>query len=299
MLIQPMLCEPGELSRLNDLRDPGWIIEEKYDGERIVAQVEGKKVHLWTRRDIDVHNKFPEIEEGLLGLGIKKHTVLDGELVVEGGFQSLHFRQTEDKLAIRVLSKKIPATYMLFDLLMLEGESIMKVPLSSRTESLNSLIETDSSVLKRTPTFPPQEAKETFDRFVSRGGEGVIAKRLASAYEPGKRSHEWIKFKRVKTVDVDIIGATRSDANIPFASLMMMRNGKFFGNVGTGFTMKDREDILEFLKKNAVDKPATELPKDIDPVILTRPLPAEVKVSEILNRGMPRAPVWVRFKVLF
>jgi len=219
--------------------------------------------------------------------------------VVEGGFQSLHFRQTEDKLAIRVLSKKMPATYMLFDILMLEGESIVRLPLSSRSRSLASLIKTDSSVLKRTPRFPAREAKEAFDRFVSRGGEGVIAKRLASAYEPGKRSHEWIKFKRIKTVDVDIIGATRSDANIAFASLMMMRNGKFFGNVGTGFTLEDRRNILEFLKRNAVDQPATELPRDIDPVILTRPLPAEVKVSDILDTGMPRAPVWVRFKVLF
>lgn len=297
MLIQPMLCEPGELARLESLKDPEWIVEEKYDGERIIAQLEGGRVHMWTRRDLEVHHRFPEVVDALRTLRVKRHTVLDGELVVQAGFQGLHHRQTDDRLAIRVLSRKIPATYILFDLLILDRERLIDKPLSSRRMSLAALLPEDAPAIRRAPHFPADRARETFDRLVSQGGEGVIAKRLASVYEPGKRSRGWLKFKRVETVDVDIIGATRSDAGLPFASLMMMRDGRFFGNVGTGFTLEERDEILGILKRNASDKPATELPKDIDPVILTKPLPAEVNVSEILDAGMPRAPVWLRFKI--
>ncbi len=297
MLLHPMLCELGHLDQLGSLGQ-GWVIEEKYDGERIIAQIEKGAVHLWTRRDIDVHYKFPEVEEALLELGFRGHTILDGEVKVAGGFPTLQQRQTEDKLTIRVLSRKLPATYMLFDIPMLEGENIMRKPLGGRRESLESVLRNAPTTLVAAPRYPVQSAKQTFDAVVSKGGEGVIAKMADSPYEPGKRSRNWLKFKRISTVDVDIIGATRSDAGIPFASLMMMRDGRFFGNVGTGFTMESRKEILEILRKYQVHEPVTELPRGIDPLILTRPLPAEVKVSEISKHGTPRAPVWVRFKLL-
>jgi DNA ligase-1 len=297
MLIRPMLCELGALSSL-ELRegDPEWIAERKYDGERIVAQYDKAKVHLWTRRDMNVAHKFPEVVEAVeRTLAGKKHTVLDGELIVGGHLKDLARRQTEDKLAIKVLSKKMPATYMVFDVLIIDGNDVRSLKLTERKELLRSLVK-DSQNIAWTPFYDSHGLRARFDSFVEQGWEGMIMKHLPSTYQADKRSRDWVKFKKSVTVEVEIIGAARSEAGQAFKSLIMMREGKYFGLVGTGFTEDDRRRILEDLRRDSVRKPAVELPEGVDPVVLTRPRKAFVKVLEISNTGMPRAPVWVGFE---
>jgi DNA ligase-1 len=297
MLVRPMLCELGALSSL-ELRegDPEWIVERKYDGERIIAQSDEGKVHLWTRRDISVSHKFPEvvsvIEDTLRG---KRHSILDGELVVGTGLKDLARRQTEDKLMIEILAKKMPATYMVFDVLLLDGKDVRSSALKERKEMLRSLVK-DSPNIAYTPVFDTVGLRGRFDTFVEDGYEGVIMKHFHSAYQVDKRSRDWLKFKKSDTVEVEIIGAVRSEAGQAFKSLIMMREGKYFGLVGTGFTEEDRRRILGMLRRESVDTPFIPLPRSVDPVVLTKPMKALIRLLEISDSGMPRAPVWVDFR---
>ena len=84
MHIEPMLCEIGDPAFLDKLTDKEWVVEKKYDGERIIAQLEKGRVSLWTRRDLDVAHKFPEIVDSIMSLNDRQHIVLDGVLTVDG-----------------------------------------------------------------------------------------------------------------------------------------------------------------------------------------------------------------------
>lgn len=297
MHLEPMLCELADPSTLRELAKDDWTVERKYDGERLIGQWDKGKVDLWTRRGLDVARKFPEVVEALNGLHRSGHTVLDGELVVGKDLEDLALRQTEDRLAVRVLSKKMPARYIVFDVLFVDGKSIMNKALKARKQILKEMLEGVTKTLVYCESYPPDSAPQLYKTFIKEGNEGLVAKRLSSKYYPGKRSTYWLKFKRTETIDVEIIGARRSEKGLPFASLIMMRNGKYFGCVGSGFTLADRAAIFEKLKKNATDSSPVKIPESVVPVILTKPLPAEIKVNAILSDGSPRAPVWVRFRL--
>ena len=273
-----------------------WLIEPKYDGERIIAERNKKKINLWTRRNVQASHKFPEILNALEKLN-SNDWVLDGELTVLGGFRQLLKRNVEDPFKIKILSKKIPATYNVFDILKWDGEELINKPLIERKSILIKILQ----VNKRLELVPFQKALKTsvekiFQDYVSEGYEGIILKEAFSTYDVGKRPGSWLKLKREDTIDVHIIGATYSTGSLPFGALIMEKDGKYFGKVGTGFSDKERKEILNILKDNQgpfqVDIPANIKGKIM---ISTNPLLAEIRVNEIYQ-GSPRAPVWVRFR---
>ncbi len=297
MHFEPMLCELAELAQLDSLTQSEWTVERKYDGERIVGQWNNGRVDLWTRRDLDVARRFPEVVSALGVLKEFGHTVVDGELVVGKDLEDLARRQTDERLAISVLSKKMPAKYIVFDVLMIGDKKVIGKPLVERKELLANIFKAGSGTVSVCPTYAPSNSRKQYESFIREGNEGLVAKRLQSKYYPGKRTSDWLKFKRTETIDVDIIGARESTTDLPFGSLIMMRNGKYFGCVGSGFSLEDRDRIMVRLKENEAASVPVEIPKSVVPVILTKPIPAEIKVNAILNDGSPRAPVWVRFRL--
>jgi DNA ligase-1 len=118
-------------------------------------------------------------------------------------------------------------------------------------------------------------------------------------YEDGSRSAKWIKVKRIVSEDVFVIGATRSDAGLPFASLILERDGRYFGKVGTGFTDADRVEYLERLKASADGVQGIELPAEVRAEVLLRcaPIPAEIAFMEVSKAGLPRHPRWVKWRL--
>lgn len=297
MHIRPMLCELGSLSTLDALEgDPDWIVERKYDGERMVAQFDKGVIHLWTRRDISVSHKFPEIITAIEDLFAgKKHSVIDGELIVGSHLKDLAKRQIEDKLVIKILSKKMPAKLMVFDVLILDGKDVRGKALSERKKILRSLVD-DSAHIAYTPSFDTKGLRGRFESLVREGAEGIIMKRIDSTYQADVRSRDWLKLKKSIDIEVEIIGAARSEAGQAFKSLIMVREGKYFGQVGTGFPEAERRRILDILKRDPVELSPVPLPENIDPVVLCKPKKALIKALEISNIGMPRAPVWIGFK---
>jgi DNA ligase-1 len=293
-MIEPMLAKLAS----PDVKLTGnWISEPKIDGQRLITQCYENKITLWTRRHLQVAYKFPELVEALEENIKSSEWILDGELTVPGGFGNLISRNVEDEFHIKLLSLKIPATYHIFDVIQYEGEELINKPLLERKKLLMKMVYLD----ERTDIVPYKEVKssnirEHFQEYTDRGFEGAILKNTESLYEPGKRTGQWLKIKKEETVDVNIIGATKSDS-LPFGALIMERNGEFFGKVGTGFSDQVRKDILKLLEENK--KPfKIKLPTEIESEVLisTEPLSAEIRVNEIIKDRSPRAPVWVRFR---
>ena len=113
-MIDPMLAT---LTSPEIVLTGSWIIEPKYDGERIIAVRSGEEISLWTRRNIQASYKFPEIVEALKNNIEGTDWILDGEMTVSGGFRQLLNRNVEDRFKISLLSKKNPATYNIFDII--------------------------------------------------------------------------------------------------------------------------------------------------------------------------------------
>lgn len=293
MKIEPMLAKLES----PDIELAGtWISEPKFDGERLLAEYKEKKIGLWTRRHVQVSSKFPEVADALLKVD-GDDWILDGELTVAGGFRRLLKRNVEDKTKIKILSQKIPATYHVFDILRWEGIDLTSKPLKDRKKILlNHVHPSDRVKIMPFRLVKSSEVKKQFQEYVNEGYEGAVLKNALSAYESGKRTGQWIKIKREETVDVNIIGATRSTGSIPFGALLMERDGKYFGKVGTGYNTAEQKSIMKILEEN--QGPVNiSIPKDVESEVLitSRPLPAEIRVNEIFH-GSPRAPVWVRFR---
>ncbi|MGZ7119045.1 MAG: ATP-dependent DNA ligase [Methanobacterium sp.] len=293
-MIEPMLAL---LTQLPLKLSGTWILEPKYDGQRIIAENNNGKIKLWTRRRLEVSNKFPEITEALKKIN-SNDWILDGELTTEGGFRQLLNRNVEDPLKIKILSKKIPAKYNVFDILRWNGEDLTKKHLIERKSVLLKNLPADNKLeLVHFQEAEISTIEKIFKDFVSEGYEGIILKEANSQYASGKRPGSWLKVKREDTIDVNIIGATKSGSSRIFGALLMERDGKYFGKVGSGFTDQDQRDIFNILLENEapliIDVPE-KLKKEI--LISTKPLLAEIRVNEIY-KGSPRAPVWVRFRL--
>jgi DNA ligase-1 len=293
-MIEPMLAKLAD----QDVNLTGsWISEPKYDGQRLIAEYDGKRMKLWTRRHLEVAKKFPELTYSLKTNVKSVGWVLDGEITVPGGLAKLVNRNVEEDFRIRILSKKLPATFHIFDIMEYDGEDLINQPLIDRKKILLEAVHPDEHLIL-VPFKPVNNSniKDHFKEYTGMGHEGAILKNLQSKYEPGKRTGQWIKIKREDTVDVYIIGATKSES-IPFGALIMERNGEFFGKVGTGFSDQDRTDILNMLKDNEAPL-HVPVPPDVEEQILitTKPLSAEIRVNELIKGRSPRAPVWVRFR---
>ncbi len=293
-MIEPMLATlvKGDLNL-----EGSWLIEPKYDGERLIAQCKNQRITLWTRRHIEVSSKFPEVVEALKNNMQSDNWILDGELTVSGGFRQLLKRNVEDKFKIKLLSHKIPATYNIFDILSLDNQDLILLPLIERKGKLLNLVQFN----KHLGLVPFQEVssenwEDIFEGYVGKGFEGAVLKNTYSVYQPGKRSPDWLKVKKQDTLDVYVVGATKSTGSLPFGALILEKDGRFFGKVGTGFSDADRKLILKILHKN--QGPLNiELPPEVESEVLitSKPLLAEIRVQEIIE-GSPRAPVWVRFR---
>lgn len=292
-MIEPMLATLTDPSTLDP--NDSWVVEPKYDGERIIAVKYDGEILLWTRRNIQATHKFPEIVEALKKNIGDDNWIVDGEMTVKGGFRQLLNRNVEDRFKTTLLSKKIPATYNIFDIVLYQKQDITNKPLYERKAILMRSVHEDERI-KIVPFAELKDPEKQLNQFINEGYEGVVIKNLDSSYEAGQRSKNWLKIKKGDTVDVHIIGATRSTSSIPFGALMMEKDGKYFGKVGTGFSDKEREEILKHLMEN--QQPLTiEVPSDLESEILvtSKPLPAEIKMQEMIKRS-PRAPVWVRFR---
>ena len=174
---------------------PEWCYEQKYDGFRALAFVDGEQLMLQSRGAKDLTRYFPELK---LPAG---RYVLDGEIVIDGdgpgqAFGALQQRIHPAASRIERLARELPASYVAFDLLELDGEELLEAPFARRRAALEQL----EGVRRSTVVADPAAAEDWLAHT-----EGVMAKRLDAAYAPGKRT-AMVKVKRLRTIDCVVMG---------------------------------------------------------------------------------------------
>ncbi len=293
----PMLARPGQLPR-----DPErWSFEVKWDGVRAIAYAQPGRLRLESRNLNEITASYPEVRGLLDQLGMRE-AVLDGEIVAfdEHGRPSFGRLQTRMHVtapaAVKRLQASTPVVYAIFDLLHLDGESLLALPYVDRRARLETL--GLSGPAWRVPEAHPGRGAELLEATRRQGLEGIVAKRLHSRYEPGGRSGSWLKIKHTACQELVIGGWLPGEgrrAERIGALLMGYYEGqalRFAGRVGTGFTEKTLDDLagrLAPLKTD--DSPFTPRPKLPRGAQFVRPeLVAEVEFSEWTRDGVMRAP---------
>ena len=175
----PMLATPGTLPP-----DDGWAFEMKWDGVRGLVRVDGGRIRITSRDGDDITVKYPELRPLGEHLGTTQ-VLLDGELV---SFDE-HGR----------LSASGPAVFLIFDLLHLDGRSLLGLPYEQRRELLLAL-EFAGDTWQTPPAFAGS-GRAAIRASREQGLGGVIAKRIDSAYTPGRRSPNWVQASKIRTVN--------------------------------------------------------------------------------------------------
>jgi bifunctional non-homologous end joining protein LigD len=238
--VAPMLARTGDLPGDDDR----WAYEIKWDGVRAIAYVDGGRLRLEARSGRDITPRYPELRE--LGRALAgREAVLDGEVVAfdtdgRPSFQRLQSRMhLTSEHAVRRLSQSDPVHYMVFDLLWLDGHSLMDLPYSERRERLTELALAGPTW--QTPAGHVGDGAALLEASRAQGLEGIIAKRLDSKYTPGRRTHSWVKVKNVRRTDVVIggwlEGEGRRGGRLGALVVGYHEDGalKYAGRVGTGF----------------------------------------------------------------
>ena len=281
--------------------DADWIFEVKWDGTRAVCFI-NKKVKFINRRHTDITHRYPELHAIRKNIGASS-CILDGEIVVlkKGlpSFNDLQKREIDNPLKINILSKKIPAVYIAFDIMALNGKDITKEPLLARKAYLRKII-TDSSHIMVSP-YIKGKGKEYFEAATKKGFEGVMAKHIHSLYYPGIRSAFWLKIKKTNTQDCVIGGFTEGEGarNPYFGALLLGVNQplEFIGKVGTGFSDEDLKSITPLLTKIEIQENPFMQKISRSNTHFVNPLyVCEVKYLEVTRSKKLRAPVFVRWR---
>jgi bifunctional non-homologous end joining protein LigD len=230
----------------------GWAFELKWDGVRAIAVCSGGTTRLYARRGNEVTVAYPELAGFAAGLAPGLDAVFDGEIVVldqagRPSFRDLAERMhVRDKIRAGQLAAKIPVTYMIFDLLRIDGTDLCPLPYAQRRAALEDLDLAGEHWLVP-PVFDDGPATEAASREYAL--EGVVAKRLAAPYRPGIRSPDWIKHKSEQTGEF-VVGAFRSGAR-QLGSLLVGVPGPggllFRGRVGGGISNASEKQLLSVL----------------------------------------------------
>ncbi|PYL60785.1 MAG: ATP-dependent DNA ligase [Verrucomicrobia bacterium] len=238
-----------------------WIYELKFDGIRLIAVKVSGKVSLLSRNQNELGARFPEIVEAIKNLPARE-CVVDGEVVAldkEGrsSFQLLQAREIE--------GRKSPIYFYAFDLLQLDGKSLVGLPLEARKDVLEKLSADAGDPIRYSGAIGG-DAKRLLEEVKRRGLEGIIGKQRDSVYEPGRRSGAWIKLKCVQQQEFVIGGYTPPQgARKHFGAILVgyYENKKlvFAGKVGTGFTAKSLAILYKkFRGEERADCPFVDLP---------------------------------------
>ena len=269
-----------------------WLYEMKYDGYRILAFVEGNTVRLITRNGNDLSKRFYDIASTIVGWAKGKTFVLDGEIVVTDESGKTDFQALQNYLKN---SKTQKLTYIVFDLLALDGEDIRWQSLIHRKEKLENLVKDAPKSLYYSRAVQGY-GKESFAAACEAGMEGIIGKKAGSIYS-GTRNDDWIKLKCDKRQEFVIGGYTLSEKRISGVSSLLLGVYEgdelvYAGRAGTGISegeMKVLESKFNNLKRE--EPPFKEVPKmkSNEKITWLEPyLVAEIKFAEWTKENLLR-----------
>ena len=303
-----MKAVPGDLPDA----DGSWAYEIKWDGMRILAFLDSDGVRLASSNGNSATVAFPELQ-GLTALmsGFES-MVLDGEVVAFGedglpSFSTLQHRMhVSDPKAALSRAQDTPVTFAIFDLLHLNGHDLIGLPLSDRRKLLEQIVDTAGSHWRLTQQTLDNPAA-MLQNVADRGMEGLIAKRLTSTYQEGKRSKSWLKVKPTQRQEFVVGGWSEGrDGNAGgLGSLLLgvMADGEEggrelqpCGSVGSGLDDADRKWWRNQLSEDRIEEspfatsvvPLGRVLRWSDPVHVV-----EVAFGEWTDDGRLRFPVYL------
>ncbi len=313
-------------------------IECKYDGLRVQIHIDKNRffkeqgdslfkdqksyVRIFSRRMDDTTNMFPDIASAVQDLAVKS-AIFDGEAI---GFDPktgkfLPFQETAQrkrKYDIKKTAKKIPLKAFLFDLLYLNGKSLLKKPFKERRQALEKILKKQKK--GRTINLTPQrivknqkEIDEYFQECVKQGFEGTLSKKLDSPYQAGARDFTWVKYKRamksklVDTVDCLVLGYYRGKGKRSKFGIGAFLTGIWepkkrafltIAKIGTGLTDNQWKEIRQKADKiKAKEKPKQyQVPKELAPDVWANPeIVVEIKADEVTKSPIHSSKYALRF----
>jgi bifunctional non-homologous end joining protein LigD len=299
--------EPMKALRVRELPAGNWLYELKFDGYRALALKAGNEVRLLSRNRTNFNNDYPQLIEAL-GLLRAKNVVIDGEIAVldQNGKSSFGLLQSYKT------ANESPLVYYAFDLLFLEGTDLRSRPLIERRKLLAKLLKNAPDGIRFSEELRGE--KEKLLRVARQFGlEGLVAKRLDSVYESGRRSGAWVKVKLTQQQEFVIGGYTPPEGSRKhFGALLVGYQSPtgllFAGRVGTGFSEKVLADLYGGLQKiklatcpfvNLPEKKRGRWSQGLTPTVMKRChwveplLVVQVKFTEWTSDDQLRQPVFL------
>ncbi len=287
--LAPMLATLGSVDRLTTAQ---WAFEGKYDGYRLLVEVDHGKLQLQTRNGRDVTREYPQLQP--LGSDLADHhVILDGEVVALDSNGIPSFSEMQN----RARASRIE--FWAFDILSLDGRSLMRARYRDRRKVLETLGAATHLIV---PPLLDGDGPEALAYSRKRKWEGVVAKKWDSTYQPGRRSPAWIKDKNWNTQEAVIGGWRKGEggrsSGIGALLLGIPEDGglRFIGRVGTGFTEKDLAALKATLAPLHTDtspfRPALPRTEARDVIYVRPELVGEVRYGEMTSDGRLRHPSW-------
>jgi bifunctional non-homologous end joining protein LigD len=286
----------------------GWAWELKWDGIRALGLVDGAALRLWTRNGNEVTARYPELAplaEAIDG----HHAFFDGEIVAfddqsRPSFERLQRRMhVQAELEIQRLAHEVPVVYVVFDLLWLDGHITTALPYEDRRRLLSTLLQDGAAW--SVPRHELGDGHATIDISKQFSLEGVVAKRVDSIYEPGRRSSAWLKVKNHARQEFVVGGWApgKGARSTTFGALLLGYYDdagalRYAGRVGTGFSEAALDEIQRRLAPIARDAspfadPLESRAAQRDVHFVEPRLIAEVRFTEWTSVGRIRHPAFL------
>lgn len=260
--IAPMLIAQMQLP----FNDPDWIYELKLDGCRCIAYLEKDRTILRNKRNMELLPRFPELKD--IHTSVKDRCILDGELVVMVNsvpeFYELQKRTLmTNPVKISMAAERLPASFVAYDCLQVNDKVLLDTPLMERKVLLQELVQENERIA--VSRYIEEKGAELFELTVQKELEGVVAKRKNSLYFQGKRTKDWIKFKRMADKEFVICGY--EPGHMTSLILGEYREGAL-AYAGT-VTLGVRREITRVLKKGLC--PFVAIPQGKENVVWCKP----------------------------
>ncbi|HEX7739179.1 MAG TPA: non-homologous end-joining DNA ligase [Marmoricola sp.] len=294
--MQPMLATRGDTIPPG----PDWVHEVKWDGIRLLVEIDGDRVRASTRNENDVTAGFPELQ-ALAGAG--SGVLLDGEMVVIGEgapsfgavVERVHVRE---RARAERLAAAAPATLLAFDLLRHEGDDVTRLAWEQRRGLLEGL-SLDGAACQVPPTY--DDGASLMAAVAQQGLEGIVSKRRASLYHPGRRSRDWLKFP-IRPTGSYVVGGFRFETGSDrrLGAVLVGQPGRggleFRGRVGSGLAGRAGATLLALLAPLAEERSpfASDLPRaDREGTLWVRPeVIVDVQYLAVTGDGRLRQPAY-------
>jgi len=301
--VRMMLAQQGTITDM--IKEHGQIAAEyKYDGSRFQFHKRGNQAKLYSRRLEDVTGSLPDVIEKLLS-ATDHDVIIDGEVIAIKDnkpmpFQSVlrRFRRRHDIAGAQDAIEIVPN---IFDILCLDGETLIDLPLSERRKRLEQVLK--RYIAPQVVSNDPLEIERTYKTALDAGHEGIMIKVPASPYSPGQRGKNWIKIKpEVDTLDLAVIGGEWGEgkrAHVFGSFLVACQDaGKLvpLSRVATGLSDEQLTEVYELLKDRVIKKSGKEM--SFEPGLVFEVGYSELQTSPTYEAGFAlRFPRFIRIRV--